>query len=119
MSLAPQEIRTFFISTATWERRSILQSTPLCDLLLNVLRENRTKQRFELHEFLLMHDHVHLILTPSPVVPLEKAIQLIKGGFSFRAKKEMNFNGEIWQRATTSKESNTPATTPKGPHTSR
>ena len=98
MSFAPQEIRTFFISTATWERRSILQSTPLCDLLLNVLRENRAKQRFQLHEFVLMCDHVHLILTPSSLVPLEKAIQFIKGGFSFRAKKEANFNGEIWQK---------------------
>jgi putative transposase len=98
MSFAPQEIRTFFISTATWERRSLLQSTPLCDLLLNVLRENRAKQRFRLHEFVLMRDHVHLILTPSSLVPLEKAIQFIKGGFSFRAKKEANFNGEIWQK---------------------
>ena len=98
MPLAAQETRTFFISTATWERRSLLQSTPLCDLLLNVLRENRAKQRFELHEFVLMRDHVHLILTPSSLIPLQKAIQFIKGGFSFRAKKEMNFNGEIWQK---------------------
>ena len=98
MPFAPQEIRTFFISTATWERRSLLQSTPLCDLLLNVLRENRAKQRFQLHEFVLMRDHVHLILTPSSLIPLEKAIQFIKGGFSFRAKKEANFNGEIWQK---------------------
>jgi putative transposase len=45
-----------------------------------------------------MRDHVHLILTPSSLVPLEKAIQFIKGGFSFRARKEMNFNGEIWRK---------------------
>jgi putative transposase len=45
-----------------------------------------------------MRDHVHLILTPSSLVPVEKAIQFINGGFSFRAKKEMNFNGEIWQK---------------------
>ena len=45
-----------------------------------------------------MRDHVHLILTPSSLVPLEKAIQFIKGGFSLRAKKEENFNGEIWQK---------------------
>jgi len=98
MPLAPQETRTFFVSTATWERRSILQSTMLCDLLLNVLRENRAKQRFELHEFVIMRYHVHLILTPSSLIPIEKAIQFIKGGFSFRAKKDLNFNGEIWQK---------------------
>jgi len=98
MPIAPQEIRTFFISFSTWGRRSILQSERMCDLLLGVLRENRAKQRFQLHEFVFMRDHVHLILTPGPDVPLEKAMQFIKGGFSYRAKKELSFNGEIWQK---------------------
>ena len=96
--LAPQETRTFFITSATWERRSILQSHPLCDLLLNVIRDNRAKARFQLHEFVFMRDHVHFMLTPAPQVSLEKAVQFIKGGFSFRAKKENLFNGEIWQQ---------------------
>jgi putative transposase len=96
--LAPQETRTYFISTATWERRAILQSQPLCDLLLSVIRENRGKQRLQMHEFVFMRDHVHLIFTPAPEISLEKAVQFIKGGFSFRAKKEQIFNGEIWQK---------------------
>ena len=76
----------------------ILQSNRLCDLLLDVIRENRAKQRFQIHEFVFMPDHVHLILTPAPQVSLEKAMQFIKGGFSYRAKKEMGFNFEIWQK---------------------
>jgi putative transposase len=95
---ASQETRTFFTSSTTWERRSLLQSQSLCDLLLDVLRENRAKQRFQVHEFVFMRDHVHLILTPSPLASLEKAMQFIKGGFSYRAKKELNFQGEIWQK---------------------
>ena len=98
MSLAPQQTRTYFITSRTWERRAILQSHPLCDLLLNVIRENRAKDRFQVHEFVFMRDHIHLILTPAPLVSLEKAVQFIKGGFSFRAKKEGLFNGEIWQK---------------------
>jgi putative transposase len=31
-------------------------------------------------------------------VSLEKAMQLIKGRFSFRANKDLGFRGEIWQR---------------------
>jgi len=31
-------------------------------------------------------------------ISLEKAMQLIKGGFSFRAGRELRFQGEIWQR---------------------
>jgi|SRR5580698_9270982 putative transposase len=98
MALAPQETRTFFTSSATWVRRAILQSTSLCDLLLDVIRENRANERFKMHEFVFMRDHVHLILSPGPLVSLEKAMQFIKGGFSFRAKRELNFNGEVWQK---------------------
>ena len=29
---------------------------------------------------------------------IEKAVQMIKGGFSYRAKKELEFSGEVWQR---------------------
>ena len=98
MPLAPQETRTNFVTSATWNRKSILQSHRLCDLLMDLLRENRAKKRFEIHEFVFMPDHVHFILTPAPVVSLEKAIQFIKGGFSYRAKKELNLPGEIWQK---------------------
>ncbi len=98
MALAPQESRTFLLSSATWQRRMILQSNPLCELLLQVIRDHRAQQRFQLHAFVFMPNHVHLILTPAPLVSLEKAMQLIKGGFSFRAKKEMSFNQEIWQK---------------------
>ena len=33
----------------------------------------------------------------TPLETLERALQLIKGDFSYRVKKELNFAGEIWQ----------------------
>ncbi len=48
-----------------------------------------------------MPNHFHLLLTPSADVPLEKAVQYIKGGFSFRAKKELDFQGSIWEASFT------------------
>jgi len=41
-----------------------------------------------------MPDHFHALITPRE--SLEKAVQFIKGGFSFRAKKELSWTGEIW-----------------------
>jgi putative transposase len=41
-----------------------------------------------------MPDHFHVLMTPQE--SLEKAVQCIKGGFSFRAKKELSWIGEIW-----------------------
>jgi REP-associated tyrosine transposase len=98
VSLAPQETRTFSVSTSTSGKSPILQSQRLADLFLDVLRDYRAKQRIKIHEFVLMRDHIHLILTPAPDIPLEKAMQYIKGGFSFRAKRELGFNGEVWQK---------------------
>ncbi len=31
-------------------------------------------------------------------ISVEKAVQLVKGNFSYRAKKELDFRSEIWQR---------------------
>src|SRR5208282_2460993 len=55
----------------------------------------RKQQKYLLHEFVVMPDHFHLLITPAEA--LERAIQLIKGGFSFRAKRELGFAYEIWQ----------------------
>jgi putative transposase len=42
-----------------------------------------------------MPDHFHILITPS--VTLERAIQYIKGGFSFRVKKNLHSSMEISQ----------------------
>ncbi|MGC1374184.1 MAG: transposase, partial [Candidatus Sulfotelmatobacter sp.] len=55
----------------------------------------RDKKNYLLHEFVLMPDHFHLLL--SPTLSLERSLQLIKGGFSYRAKKEVDYSGKIWQ----------------------
>jgi len=65
-------------------------------LFLEVLLSYRSQERYLLHEFVLMPDHFHLLITP--LLTLERALQLIKGGFSFRAKRELGFHGEIWEK---------------------
>ena len=97
MPLAAQSVRTFFVTSTTDGRRALLQSDRMAQLLVDVLAENRRKGRFLLHEFVIMPNHFHLLLTPAAEIPLEKALQFIKGGFSFRAKRENSFPYEIWQ----------------------
>jgi len=48
-----------------------------------------------------MPDHFHLLITPAVDMTLERSLQLIKGGFSFRVKKELEKNLEVWQRGFT------------------
>src|SRR5262249_3981944 len=54
--------------------------------------------RFQLHAFVVMPDHVHLLLTPAQNITLERALQFIKGGYSYRVRKELERRCEVWQR---------------------
>ena len=78
-----------------------MQSSRMADLLLDVLHHYRKEGRFQIHEFVIMPNHFHAIVTPAPDVSLEKAMQFIKGGFSFRAKRELGCQFEIWERSFT------------------
>ncbi|HEY0307598.1 MAG TPA: transposase [Acidobacteriaceae bacterium] len=95
--LAPQEIRTYFITSTTASRRRIFQVDRNAELFLQVLRENRAKSRIQLHAFVVMPDHFHLLLTPAPEISLEKATQYIKGGFSFKLKSA----ADVWEKGYT------------------
>jgi putative transposase len=43
-----------------------------------------------------MPDHFHLIITPTGIT-LERAIQFVKGGFSFQLNKGLKVKREVWQ----------------------
>jgi putative transposase len=93
----PGNIRTFFITSSTWERRSLFRSERMARLFVDVLQAYRRQKRYQLHEFVAMPDHIHLLISVPPGMTLERAAQLVKGGFSYRAKKELGCSLEIWQ----------------------
>ncbi len=65
---------------------------------MDVLFNYQSKNYYRLHEFVLMPDHFHVLVTLPAGMLAERAAQFIKGGFSFRASKEAGFAGEIWER---------------------
>ena len=87
--------QTYMVTSATWERRSLFRNERWARLLLDTLYHYRVSA-YLLHEFVIMPDHIHVLLTPR--MSLDKAVQFIKGGFSYRAKKELGSNMEIWQK---------------------
>jgi putative transposase len=95
MRLAPQEIRTYFVTGVTAGRRRLFQASANAELLQRTLQDYRDQGRFQLHAFVIMPDHFHAIITPAPRVSLEKAMQYIKGGFSFRLKSKR----DVWMRS--------------------
>jgi putative transposase len=63
-----------------------------------VLCHYRNQRKYLLHEFVIMPDHFHLLITASTEMTVEKAVQLIKGGFAFRAGRELGFGAPVWQK---------------------
>ncbi len=85
---------TYFVTSQTWQRRNLFRNETWAQLFLQTLHSYRGRA-YLLHEYILMPEHFHILITPS--VTLERALQFIKGGFSFRAKKELQSPMEIWQ----------------------
>jgi putative transposase len=85
---------TYFVTSQTYERRLFFGNERWAKLMLEVLNHYR-ERAYLIHEFVIMKDHFHLLITPK--TSLEKAVQFIKGGFSFRAKRDLGYPGEVWQ----------------------
>lgn len=92
--------RTFFVTAVAWQQRCIFSNDTLPRMLIETLYLYRTEKRFALHAFVVMPEHMHLLITPAEIVSIEKAMQLIKGGFSFRVRKERP-NLLIWEKSFT------------------
>jgi putative transposase len=90
---------TYFVTAVTWQRRMLFRTERFAELFIRTLYEYRRQDKFLPHEFVLMPEHFHLLITPA--VPLERAMQLIKGGYSYRVKTELGSNVEVWQRGFT------------------
>jgi putative transposase len=90
--------RTFFTTTRTSMGKRLLQSERNAGLLIDVLRTLVAEHKFVLHDFVIMPDHLHLLLTVDNGMTIEKAMQFVKGRFSYRIAKELGYKGEVWQR---------------------
>ncbi|MGA8272991.1 MAG: transposase [Candidatus Sulfotelmatobacter sp.] len=91
--------RTFFVTTITWQRVPIFRVDARARSLIDVLLGYRDQGKYLLHEFVIMPDHIHVLLTPVSEISLERAVQFIKGGYSYRLRKEEKI--QVWQESFT------------------
>jgi putative transposase len=82
---------TFFITAITANRRRLFQVDRNAELFLATLQHYRREGHFRLHAFVLMPDHIHLLLSTQD---LPAAMKHIRGGFSYRLASRT----DVWQR---------------------
>ena len=58
----------------------------------------RDQGEYRLHDFVVMRNHFHAQIPLGADKSVERAMQLIRGGFSYRAKTELGLKRTIWQR---------------------
>jgi putative transposase len=87
---------TYFVTANVLQRKSLFHVEKIARLFIEVLMDYRTQKKYLLHEFVVMPEHLHLIITPTKVT-LERAMQCIKGGSSFQLNKNLRVKKDIWQ----------------------
>lgn len=88
---------TYLVTTKAWQNVAVFQVTEIAEVVVAKLLEYRRKEYYLLHEFVLMPNHLHLLLTPSNRSSLERAMGLIKGGSSHETHCVRKNKIQIWQ----------------------
>ena len=89
---------TYFVPSRTWENRTLFTKPTACEIFVRTLLHYRSEGVYSLQAFVLMPEHFHILLTPSPYMTLERAVQYIKGGAAHSIRKELQYRFPIWQR---------------------
>ena len=88
---------SYFVTTKTSQNRPLLSVTEIAETVVQTLLHYRHRGEYLLHEFVLMPDHLHVLITPSSTNSLEKTVQFTKGGSSYRLNQQRGHKIDLWQ----------------------
>jgi putative transposase len=88
---------TYFVTTKTWQNRPLFRVSEVALILAEQIVHYRNEGVYLLHAFVIMPDHIHMLLTPDASMSLERAMQYIKGGSSHRIHAVRRHKMSIWQ----------------------
>jgi putative transposase len=93
-----------FITFCCYQRRALLESPQARDLAVQMLGEVRAKYAFALVGYVIMPEHVHLLIDETPTLPPATVVQVFKQRVSRAIRGDQdqaNVNAELlrfWQR---------------------
>ena len=88
---------TYFVTTKAFQSANALQVHEIATIVVGKLLEYRDKGNYLLHEFVVMPNHLHVLITPSDTATLERCMQLIKGGSSHEIHRVRGGGMPVWQ----------------------
>jgi putative transposase len=79
-------------------QQNLFQRAEVAELMVATFLKYRDAEEFELHEYVVMPNHVHLLLSLGNEKQLSGVIQLIKGGFSHSLRTRGIVFRQVWQQ---------------------
>ena len=87
----------YFVTAVTKDRRPIFRDDRAAELMVTDLRLLRDELGFSLVAYVVMPDHVHLLVVPGEGSGVSRIMQLIKGRFARSWNKAIGSAGSVWQ----------------------
>jgi putative transposase len=91
------ENRAYFVTARTAQRRPVFSDRRAASLFLRELQACREELGFLLLSFVVMPDHVHLVVVPGPGADLCRVMQHVKGRFARTFNVVRGGKGAVWQ----------------------
>ncbi|MBT3273349.1 MAG: hypothetical protein HN368_09355 [Spirochaetales bacterium] len=74
----------------------LLETEEIKDMMLLILLEAKRKYRFEMRNFCIMSNHIHLLIRPTNGENLSKIMQWVLSVFAIRFNKRFKIHGHVW-----------------------
>jgi putative transposase len=97
-ALAPALMTTYFITICAHMQQSLFQRDEVAELMVATFLKYRDAGEFELHEYVVMPNHIHLLVSIEEQQQLSRVIQLVKGGFSHSLRDHGIAFRAVWQQ---------------------
>ena len=89
--------KTYYITASAYMHENLFQRATTAELLLKTLFRYRGRNEFLVHEFVIMPNHIHSLLSVDDGCAIGRAVQFIKGGFSHELGRTGTKLRAIWQ----------------------
>jgi REP element-mobilizing transposase RayT len=85
---------TYFVTNDVYKWQNYFQEPIFCELFIEVLKLARKMKAFDLYAFVIMPDHIHLLMRPNKSEDLPKIIQFIKRNFTRNINFILGYHSE-------------------------
>jgi putative transposase len=88
---------THFITAPTFHRKRVFQNELFGEVLTEALMRWRHEQALLLHDYVIMPDHVHLLITVQDKTDVTAAVQSLQHGLAEELSRQYGYGGKVWE----------------------